>query len=179
MKEIQPFQRSKTSIYPAIIMLLSLFVAAMFTYDMFMGYQTKNETLALAQDEQSKAGKMLEQLDEVKNKTQDQKTDIQKYIQEFREDTIYDKVFTTVGTDGKISSISISPGEVLTSGLSLATVQFSMNVDNISNLLAFLDRATDENAEQRFLIQSLGFPYSSSSMNNLSANIALGMYTIK
>ncbi|MDD2745077.1 MAG: hypothetical protein PHU93_00930, partial [Candidatus Gracilibacteria bacterium] len=91
----------------------------------------------------------------------------------------YEKVFSTVGTDGKIASISISPGETLTSGLSLSSIQFSMDVDNISNLLSFLDRATSENAPQRFLVKSLGFAYSSSATTNLSAVITLGMYTIK
>lgn len=179
MKEIQPFQKSQTSLYPAIIMVFALFVAALFTYDMFIEYQTKSESYALAQDEQIKAGKVLEELDAVKAKTQAQKADIQKYIQEFREDVIYEKVFSTVGTDGKIASISISPGETLTSGLSLSSIQFSMDVDNISNLLSFLDRATSENAPQRFLVKSLGFAYSSSATTNLSAVITLGMYTIK
>lgn len=179
MKNVQPFQDNRTSILPVIIILVSLFLAFAVTYDLFVEYQSKSEEYATAQTAQNEAGKTLERLDRVKSETQDGKSDIQKYIQEFREDTIYQKLFDTVGTDGKVGAVSIQSGEVLTSGLTLANVSFTLDVADMSNLLAFLDRATDENGKQRFLIKNISFPYSSGNPANITASITLGMYTIK
>lgn len=179
MKHVQPFQDNRTSLLPVIVILVSLFVAFVFTYDMFVAYQTKGEEYATAKSAQETAGKTLERLDQIKIETTEGQSEIQKYIQEFREDVIYEKIFETVGTDGKIGAISITAGEVLTSGLTLANVSFTLDVADISNLLAFLDRATDENGKQRFLIKSISFPYSTGEATNMSVAITLGMYTIK
>jgi len=179
MKTLQPFQQKKTPLLPVAIILVSLFVAFYFTYDVFQEYQSKWEEYATVIEEQKNMQKTLDALNLVRDQTQSGKSEIQKYIQEFREDIIYDKVFSTVGTDGKIWAISIDSGEMLTSGLSLANIQFTLDVQELSNLLAFLDRATDTNGQQRFLIQSLSFPYSSSNTSLISATIRLGMYTIK
>ncbi len=102
MKTIQPFQSNKPSPYPMIIIVMSLFIAFVFTYDLFTSYQAKNDEYATALSDQSKAGKLLEELDAVKVDSQKNSSELKKYIQEFREDVIYDKVFSTVGTDGKI-----------------------------------------------------------------------------
>lgn len=102
MKTLQPFQQKKPSFVPMAIILASLFVAFFFTYDAFISYQSKGEEYASAQGEQKKAQNTLDTLNLVKEQTQMGKSEIQKYIQEFREDIIYEKVFSTVGTDGKI-----------------------------------------------------------------------------
>ena len=173
MKHVQPFQDSRTSLLPVIVILVSLFVAFVFTYDMFVEYQAKGEEYATAKSAQEAAGKTLDRLDRIKVETAEGQSEIQKYIQEFREDIIYEKIFETVGTDGKIGSISITSGEVLTSGLTLANVNFTLDVADISNLLAFLDRATDENGKQRFLIKSVSFPYSTGETTNMSVSVSL------
>lgn len=84
------------------IILTSLFVTFFFTYDIFLSYQSKGDEYATAQGEQEKSRKLLDDLNIVKEQTQTGKSEIQKYIQEFREDVIYEKVFSTVGVDGKI-----------------------------------------------------------------------------
>jgi hypothetical protein len=53
-------------------------------------------------EEQKNIQKTLDALNLVRDQTQSGKSEIQKYIQEFREDIIYEKVFSTVGRDGKI-----------------------------------------------------------------------------
>lgn len=179
MKTLPTFHQRKTPLLPVVIILVSLFVAFYFTLDAFQAYQSKWEEYASAIGDQKSVQNTLDTLNLVRDQTQAGKSEMQKYIQEFREDIIYEKVFSTVGSDGKIWAISIDSGEVLTSGLSLTNIQFTLDVEELSNLLAFLDRATDANGKQRFLVQSLSFPYSSSNTSLISATIRLGMYTIK
>lgn len=102
-----------------------------------------------------------------------------KYIQKFREDTIYKQVFAVAQNSGKIGDISILPSEALTSGLELSGIQFSFQADNLANLLGFLDKVTSEKAEQRFLVKSVNFPYSEVQDGPITASILLGEYTIK
>jgi hypothetical protein len=154
-------------------------MAFVFTYDFFIEHQNKVEAYATAQSDQEKAGKILENLDKVKVESQKNSTELQKYIQEFREDVIYEKVFSLMGTDGKIGSISIDRGETLTSGLTLTNIQFSFESENLDNVLSFLDRATDATGKQRYLVKSFAFPFASANVAPISASVSLGIYTIK
>lgn len=102
MKTIHSFQKPRTSVLPILIILVSLFIAFVFTYDLFIEYQDKAEGLAVAISNQKKVGETLENLNRAKEEAKKNSAELEKYIQEFREDTIYDKVFSLVGSDGKI-----------------------------------------------------------------------------
>lgn len=173
------FQKDKPQIIPIGLLVLSVLVAFFFTYDSFIEYQAKIEETQATQHESEEAGKLLEHLDGVKTQVTSGNSDIGKYIRPFREDVLYKQVFDLAQNSGQITNISLTQGEVLSTGLSLAGIQLQLQADSMENLLGFMDKVTHENSERRFLIKSVSFPYSSEQEGPISASILLGAYTIK
>ncbi len=120
------FQNTRPPILPIGLLLISLVIAFFYTFDAFTEYQSKSEEVKTAQAEQEAAGKLLEQLDGVKTQAISESAEIEKYIKKFREDTIYKEIFAVVQNSGTVGGVTISPGEVLTSGLNLATISFTL-----------------------------------------------------
>ncbi len=97
-----------------------------------------------------------------------------------RDDLLLESVFALAGNGADIGSVSFDTGELLTSGLTLAGINITVDTENLDTLLKFIDRATGVDAKRRFLVKSLNFAYESAvTTAPITATIQLGAYTIK
>jgi hypothetical protein len=92
-------------------------------------------------------------------------TEPAKYIGSSRDDILLEQIFTISGSGAEIGAVSIDAGELLTSGIVLSGISLSVEASNLQSLLEFIDRATAENSQRRFLVKSLSFAYDRSTAN--------------
>lgn len=175
------FQSSKNNILPIVLVLLGLFVGGFFTYDLYYSSVEKSSQLeeakAVAQDKQQ----TLDGLNSLKQKagSQEAQADAMRYAGQYREDQILDSLFALAGSGVTIGSVSFTEGERLPVGISLATVNVSVQAATLDQFESFIDDLTSENAKRRYLIKSMSFPYDTSSSLPISASLQLGLYYLK
>ncbi len=93
---------------------------------------------------------------------------------------LLESIFALAGNGADIGSVSLDAGEILTSGMTLAGINITVDTANLDTLLKFIDRATGTDAKRRFLVKSLSFAYESAvTTSPITASIQLGAYTIK
>ena len=101
-------------------------------------------------------------------------TEAAKYIGSSRDDILFEQIFTLSGSGSEIGAVSIDSGELLTSGITLSGISLSLEASNLQSLLGFIDRATAENAQRRFLVKSLSFAYDRATANlPITVNVQL------
>lgn len=107
---------------------------------------------------------------------QELQMDIGRYGGEFREDTIFNSLFSPINGIN-IASISLSKGEKTPNGLSLATITLSLKTEDINSLSNFLNYLTNSKINKKsYIINSLNFPFDTVKNDPVSVSLNLGMY---
>lgn len=179
MKQDLRFETKKTPVIPAILIAISAFIGVFFTYGLVIDSLESASRIEDAKIKQAEVGKMLDTLSAFKEMSKKEESSGQKYIGQFREDLILEDIFKLIGEKAKIGAISLSPGEKLSSGLTLSNITVSIETQTLEDFLVILDTATGKGANQKYIIRSLSIPYESGQDTSVSTTLQLGMYTIQ
>jgi hypothetical protein len=169
------FQGSQSSLLPVLAILFAMIIGILFTYDLATGYLEKKSNLESAEARKIQVGTTLESLKalEASLSTPEAKAESERYAGVYREDQILSHLFETVGTGSTIGNISLSKGEKLPSGISLAALSVDVETPSLESFLSLLDRLVDENAKKRYLVKGLNFAYDTSNILPISTTLQL------
>lgn len=175
------FQNSSGQFLPVLLVLIGFFVGGFFTYDLGYTMMDKSSVLEDIQHEAAEKRKTLDALGAIKQSADlpENQVDIQKYAGQFREDQILESLFAVSGSGVTIGAVSFQQGERLPSGISLGSVNISVQAENLTRFNSLIDDLTGENAKRRYMIKALSFPYDTNSASPIAATIQLGLYYIK
>ena len=170
---------NKPSNYSLLAAAVAVIISIFFTYDLYSSSLQKSDELETLKVNEVTITETLNALNTLSASANASK-DSQKYIWVARDDLILESIFSLSGTGVEIWSVALDSGELLTSGMTLAGINLTVDTTNLDTLLKFIDRATGVDAKRRFLIKSLNFAYESAATTTpITATIQLWAYTIK
>lgn len=126
----------------------------------------------------------LKRLEEL-SKSEDMLFKIERYTKSFREDNVYEDIFSLARRAGlTIDAISMSPGPQLPNGFHEGSVNFTVQFDSTAKLMQFIrqissqyDPSRGKNAPQRaFMLKALSYPYGETVSGPLSFPVDLTIY---
>jgi hypothetical protein len=163
----------------AIAAIAALCIWFFVTYDLYASMASLGDEITTLKASKTAISTTLAGLNELDGASKNS-TEASKYIGLSRDDILFEQIFTLSGSGSEIGAVSIDSGELLTSGITLAGISLSLEATNLQSLLEFLDRATAENAQRRFLVKSLSFAYDRATANlPITATVQLWAYTTK
>lgn len=176
---LQEKEKNKKQIISLVLLSVSILIGFFFTIDQGYSYIEKRDTLEVTRKEASEKKAELAKLNElvttIKNNVQ-LRDDMERFGSVFREDTIMNSIFAHINGIS-IASFSVSRGEKVPNGLSLATISLSFKADNLGVLNNYLNYLTNSKENKRsYIIKNISFPFDSTKNEAVSVNLSLGMY---
>ena len=148
------------TLYSGLVLFLSIAIGLFWTMDQYSQYMAKSEerdTLEM------KAKSLRSELDVLNNKEKELDKDentkraVRQYASKYMENQILDQIYRKI--DGiLVHEISMTAGQKLSNGLSLANISISVDARNINFLNDYINYLTSDKNEVRFKINTLSFP---------------------
>jgi hypothetical protein len=162
-----------------VAILLAMGIGFFATYTLYENSISLSEEIATLRNSKTAISATLATLNELDAASKTE-AGVNQYIGSSRDDLLFEQVFALSGIDAQIGAVSIDSWELLTTGITLSGISFSLEATNLTALLSFLDRATSKESPRRFLIKSLSFAYDRATANlPITATIQLWAYTDK
>lgn len=172
-------KRSRDQIISIVLLIGSIVIGFFFTMDQGYGYIEKKDTLEATKKEASEKKQSLQKLQATVQNIEtsvELQSDIERYAGDFREDVIFDSIFTPA-KGISIATVSLSKGEKMPNGLSLATISVSLKAQDTNVLGEFLNYLTKSEINKKsYIINSLTFPLDTTKNEAVSVNMELAMY---
>jgi hypothetical protein len=163
----------------AIAALAAICIWFFVTYDLYANMSSLGDEITTLEASKATVNATLAHLNELETESKSS-TEPAKYIGSSRDDILLEQIFALSGSGADIGAVSIDSGELLTSGITLSGISLSVEASNLQSLLGFIDRATAESSQRRFLVKSLSFAYDRSAANlPITATLQLWAYTSK
>ncbi|HRI36606.1 MAG TPA: hypothetical protein PK765_06150 [bacterium] len=168
---------SSRAMLTTIIAIVTLGLLYFVTWNEYDRYLASGDRLAMLQSRKAERMEAQQKLEAIRDEvaTPDVRADLVRYAGAFREDELYDHLFEG-SRDLKIGSVSLAKGSQLPNGLSFGTVSLNFETPDIPALNRYLEYLTNQNAERRYVIKSVSFPYEPGMSGPFGVGLSLGLY---
>ena len=161
-----------------ILLLVSILLLFWVVQPEYADYADKSTVADGVKSDLEKKTSELDALNTIKTRLDDPtvRAQVDRYAGEFREDTVLASVFGARTLGVNLASVSMSPGQRLTNGLSLANISVSFTTRDLPTLTQYLSYLTAPDSDRRYVIKTLAFPYGKDHKSDISVSATLGMY---
>jgi len=177
-------QNSNNKIYWYIIILLSLFILVLVTRNQISDIQVKLDEKEIKEVELQSKRDELQKLNDIKTKLETQDNDIDKYINEVKEDEIINYIYSKIEEDNlkysdwvsTIRSLSISKWELNEIWFYESNISLNLRVPSEDRMFKILDFFIKKDSKYKFFIESFNYPKTDSESGSYNVTIPLKIF---
>lgn len=171
-------------LYWYIIVLVSLFILVLFTRNQVSNMQVKLDEKEIKEIELQTKRDELQKLNDIKSKLETEENDIDKYINQVKEDEIVNYIYSKIEEDNlkypdwasAIRSISISKWEINEIWFYESNITLNLRVPSEDRMFKTLDFFIKKDSKYKFFIDSFNYPKTDSESGSYNVTIPLKVF---